>query len=434
MSVNNRNNEFRNLIIGLDKLVEIKNGEKVVGINFDNAATTPLFECVMRDVVEFANYYSSIHRGTGYKSKICSEFYDESREIIMKYFNADPSTHTVIYVKNTTEGINKLSYRILKDKNSVVLSSCMEHHSNDLPWRKKCSLDYIDIDESGRLSLEDLNRKLIKYKGLVKYVTVTGASNVTGYVNDIYEIAKLTHKYDAKLIVDGAQLVPHARVNMRPLDYNENIDYLVFSAHKMYAPFGIGVIIAPKDIFYDGDPEYSGGGTINNVTHKFIDWDDPPAKEEAGSPNILGVKALISSLKQYEKIGIENIEDHERKLALYAIKKLKQIPELKIYCDTSENIKRVGIIPFNIEGMNHFSVAEALSANAGIAVRNGCFCAHPYVQKLLNITDEEVENYRCMKRADRPGMVRISFGLYNNFNEIDLLIKEIKRIIKYGFF
>ena len=430
MGINYTFNKYRDLIVGVGKKVPLSNGERVVGINFDNAATTPPFDHVLYDIVKFSQLYSSTHRGTGYKSQITSKFYDGARDEVLKFVNADPETHLVIFVKNTTEGINKLSYRLMSEKKSVVLSTWMEHHSNDLPWRDKYQVEYADIDAKGMLSIKDLEDKLYKFNGEIKLVTVSGASNVTGYVNDIHAIARLAHKYNARLLVDGAQLVPHARVNMRPDNKEEWIDFLVFSAHKMYAPFGTGVIIAPKACFIEGVPEYSGGGTVQIVTRDYVVWENAPYKEEAGSPNILGVRALISSIHELNKIGMVNVEKREKQLTTYAINKLMKIPRIKIYCDTNEDVTRVGIIPFNIEGIPHYEVSRLLSENAGIAVRNGCFCAQPYVQRLMNVSIDDMEVYKYNKEMPRPGMVRVSFGIYNTYNEVDILIKELKRIVK----
>lgn len=419
---------YRNLVFGVNTLVPITNDKKVPYINFDNGATTPPFCSVIDGINHFSSLYSSIHRGTGYKSIVSSNFYDNAREIVLDFVKGDPRYHELIFVKNTTEAINKLSYRLLEDnKNSIVLSTFMEHHSNDLPWRNKYNVDYVDIDSSGRLSLDDLEYKLKKHKGKVKLVTVTGASNVTGYINPIHEIAEISHKHGAKILVDGAQLVPHYPVDMKPFNSSEHIDYLAFSAHKMYAPFGTGVLIGPKETFKKGDPEFMGGGTANIVTPDFVLWEDPPNKEEAGTPNLLGVVALVHSIKILKNIGMENIDEHEKLLAGYALEKIKNIPNINLYCD-STIYNRVSIIPFNIEGIHHEKVAEILAAEGGIAVRSGCFCAQPYIQKLLKINTEGMEKYRKDPNLPRPGMVRISFGLYNNFKEINIFIKLLEDI------
>ncbi len=207
----------------------------------------------------------------------------------------------------------------------------MEHHSNDLPWRDKYNVDYIEVDDCGRLVMEDLRSKLIRYGDKVKLVTIAGASNVTGYINPIYDIAKLVHEFGCKILVDGAQLVPHCKLSMKPHDSLEHIDYLAFSAHKMYAPFGIGVLIGPKETFERGDPDYKGGGTVNVVTKDYVLWTDPPEKDEAGTPNVMGVIALAKAIDTMTGIGMKNIEIYEQDIFEYAFRKIAQIPDIKIY-------------------------------------------------------------------------------------------------------
>jgi len=421
---------YRHLVTGVDTQVPLANGNYGTYVNFDNAATTPPFNSVIKDIISFSPWYSSIHRGNGYKSQISSNIFENSRETVLNFVHADPNNNTVIYVKNTTEGINKLSFRFCSgDKKCVVLSTNMEHHSNDLPWRDKYRLDYIELDKQGRLSLKDVEQKLINYNGAVKLVTVSGASNVTGYINPIYEVAKLAHKYNAKILVDGAQLVPHCPVDMKPESSSEHIDFLVFSAHKMYAPFGIGVLIGPKAAFMQGAPDYKGGGTVDLVTHEYVAWNEPPEKEEAGTPNVMGVVALVSTIKTLTSIGMKNIDTYERRLAYYALSSIKNIKDIELYASSEDINNRVSIIPFNIKGMHHSIVSEILSLEAGIAVRTGCFCAHPYVQKLLDVSGEDISNYLRTDKSERPGMIRLSFGLYNSFSEIDYFLRVLKYII-----
>jgi len=421
------NANYRDLIVGADTRIPLSNGQMAASINFDNAATTPPFASVIQAIEDFAPWYSSIHRGTGFKSKYSSEIYENSRETIKKFVKADPN-NLVIFVKNTSEAINKLSYRLYhKNRRSVILSTCMEHHSNDLPWRNKYLVDYINVDDNGRLSMRDLERKLHKYRKDLALVTVTGASNVTGYKNPIYDIAELVHKYDSKLMVDAAQLIGHSCVDMMPDGSSRHIDYLAFSAHKMYAPFGTGVLIGPEFDFEKGEPEYRGGGTINIVTHDLIKWAEPPHKEEAGTPNIMGVVALAEAVRTLASIGMENLEAYESSLLEYALDRISKIPDIMLYCDDDPR-DRVGIIPFNIAGLHHQIVADALSAESGIAVRNGCFCAQPYVQKLMKIPRNDIRKRIKNPSLPHPGMVRLSFGLYNNYDEIDVLVNKLCEI------
>jgi len=422
---------LRRLVIGTNVKVPVVNGEYVNEINFDNAATTPPFFSVMRDIGDFAPWYSSVHRGTGYKSELSSNLYEQGRDIIKKFVHADHTRDVVIYTKNTTESINMLAYRLSQEeKKQIVISTEMEHLANDLPWRDKFQVEYVGIEESGKLSLYDLENKLLKYAGKVKLVTVTGASNVTGYINPIAKIATLAHQYGAQILVDGAQLVPHAPIDMKPYDSPEHIDYLVFSAHKMYAPFGIGVLIGPKRTFEKGEPVYKGGGDVRLVSHQFIEWDSPPAKDETGTPNVIGVVALITAIQTLNSIGMHVVHEYENNLINYAIEGLKNNPGIKLYCHCEKNEKRVSLISFSIQGINHNLVAEILSREAGIAVRNGLFCAHPYIEKLLNLSSEDLEYYHNNHDISLPGLVRMSLGLYNNYKEIDIFLEFLDKIVR----
>lgn len=424
----------KRLVVGSDSLVRLSNGNSVNYINFDNAATTPPFKSVIDEIASFSCNYSSIHRGTGYKSIISSRLYDEGREIVLDFVGGNRDYHTVIFLKNTTECINKLSYRLqdtLKDK--VVLSTYMEHHSNLLPWKYRYNTDYIEVDSSGRLCLEDLEFKLKLYGGKVGLVAVTGASNVTGYINPIYEIAKTCHKYGAKILVDGAQLIPHSPFKMGDINDPEHIDFIAFSGHKMYAPFGTGALVAPKEIFKNGFSEQLGGGIVKYVSMEDVVWLDPPMKEEAGTPNVMGVVALSTSIKMLQDLDMRKIEEYESSLTRYAIDLIQNIPGIILYDDKNVD-EKVSIISFNMEGLHHNELAVILAREGGIAVRNGCFCAQPYVQKLLKISKEEMMRYRSDENLPDPGLVRISFGLYNDYDEIYLLsylLNEISRNINY---
>jgi len=417
-------------VVGVDIPVRLRNGTYLRGINFDNAATTPPLVKVMEEITAFAPYYSSIHRGTGYKAEISSKRYEEARKTVMDFVGADSKKDLVIFVKNATEAINKVAYRLSQDESKgVVLSTSMEHHSNDLPWRDKYEVQYIEVDECGRLIFSDLLDKLEKNKGRVKLVTVTGASNVTGYVNPIHRIAEYAHRYGAKILVDASQLVPHTVVDMKPSASTKHLDFLVFSAHKMYAPFGIGVLIGPKDFFTKGNPDYAGGGTVKAVTTDAVVWDDPPSRDEAGTPNLMGVVALVAAIKALSAIGMKNIERHEKALVHQLIQGLRKIDCIEMYCTGDENQERVGIVPFNMKAVAYDKLAKILAGEAGIAVRGGCFCAHPYVQRLLKVPAEKIRN-ALKNPAEKPGMVRVSFGLYNEHSEVERLLAILQDVAK----
>ncbi len=291
-------------------------------------------------------------------------------------------------------------------------------------------MEYIEVDDCGRLVIEDLIEKLEKYKGRVKLVAVTGASNVTGYVNPVHKIAEWTHKYGARILVDGSQLIPHVTFDIKPSTSSKHIDFLVFSAHKMYAPFGVGVLIGPKSFFEQGSPDYTGGGTVRAVTHDMVVWNDPPSKEEAGTPNLMGVVALAAAIKNLTSIGMRNVDKHEKALTRQLINGLKKIDCIEMYCTEDKSQERVGIVPFNMKAIYHEQLAEILAGEAGISVRSGCFCAHPYVQRLMKISPEKIHNVIENPQEPKPGMVRVSFGLYNEHQEVEKLLRVLREIAK----
>ncbi len=419
------------MVVGLDTKVPLADGNYVTAINFDNAATTPPFFSVMNEIANYAPWYSSVHRGKGYKSIVSSDLYEEGREVIRKFVKATDPEDVVVFTKNTTEAINLVSYMLADTtKEQVVLSTDMEHLANDLPWQGKFRVDYAGVDQNGQLSIADLENKLQRYRGKVVLVAVSGASNVTGYINPIHALARLAHQYAAKILVEGAQLAPHASVEIRAQDSPDHIDYFAFSAHKMYAPFGAGALIAPRKTLERAVPLYQGGGNVWLVSRQCVEWHVPPAKHEAGTPNMMGVIAMMAAVKTLSQVGMDRIHDYERQLIDYAIAGLSCIPGITLYSCNGPKENRVSLISFTMEDISHDLLAEILSLEAGIAVRNGLFCAHPYVEKLLHISEEELAYYHNNHDAPVPGLVRISFGLYNNRREIDVLLELLWRITK----
>lgn len=425
----NYKEHIRDLFVGLDEKVCDSNGDCIDGINFDNAATTPPIKSSIKFIEELSKNYASIGRGTGQKAEITTNLYKESKNFLINFFNIkNKDKYVVIYVNNTTEGINKLAKTLIKSPDEVVLTSRMEHHSNDLPWRKRGNVDYIEVDEKGRLKVEELEEKLRINSGKIKYVSLTGASNVTGYINDIHFIAKIVHKYGAKLIVDGAQLVPHKKVDISGDTDDEQIDFLVFSSHKIYSPFGIGVIIGLREDFINAEPDYLGGGTVELVLDNEVRYLLPPDKNEAGTPNFLGVMSLINSLKFINDIGYDYIEKHEKLLLTHSIDGMKKIPKIINYGDINNISDRLGIITFNLENIYHHDLANILAKKKGISVRHGWFCAHPYCRRLMNVSEDEAKEFLENPKKQMLGMVRASFALYNSIDEIDIFLNVLEDI------
>ena len=423
---------LRKDVIGIDAEVTLLDGSRRKYVFLDNAASTPAFRSVLRSVEDLLQWYSGVHRGTGYKSQISTVLYDRAHAVVAKFVNADMDSNVVIFVKNSTEAINKLANRLDLTREDIVITTLMEHHSNDLPWRKYCRVIHIDVDNNGFLRLEDLKQVLKTQKGKVKLVAVSGASNITGICNPVHDIAKWTHDAGAKIFVDAAQLAPHRPINILSNDDPSHIDFLAFSAHKMYAPFGTGVLIGPREIFEKGTPDVVGGGVVSAVSLDDVHWSSPPDKDEAGSPNVVGAVALAKSISLLDEAGMDKIAQHETKLLEYIYERMKNIPGVIHYGPTTDLERKVGVISFNIKGMHNALVASIMSAEGGIGLRNGCFCAHPYVKRLLNISKEQdkIQTERMVTgdRSDIPGLVRASFGCYNNEDDIDIFIEVLERI------
>jgi selenocysteine lyase/cysteine desulfurase len=424
----------RSQIVGIDAQVPLLDGTHRPYAYLDNAASTPALRPVYDKVNEFMVWYSSVHRGAGFKSQIATQAYELAHELVGCFVGADLQTNTVIFGKNTTEAINKVAHRLPLEPDDVVLCSSMEHHSNDLPWRQRAQVRHIGISDDGSLDEDDFDRLLDQHAGRVKVVAVTGAQNVSGYVNPIHRLAEKAHAVGASIVVDAAQLAPHRAIDMRPDDDPGHLDFVVISAHKMYAPYGTGALIGPISVFGQGTPDLVGGGTVALVTPDEVRWARPPGRDEAGSPNVVGAVALAQAVLSLQELGMEALAQHEAELTAYALRQMQRIDGVEIYGDPDPEraSERVGAIPFAVRGVDHIKVAAVLSFEGAIAVRNGLFCVHPYIQRLLGISSEEaLRHYGEIQdgtRIARPGLVRASFGCYNTSEEVDRLAEMLARI------
>jgi cysteine desulfurase / selenocysteine lyase len=425
--------DLPNLLIGADTVVPTLHGERRY-VNFDNAASTPTFRPIAEAVNSFLQWYSNVHRGTGFKSQLSSWAFEEARDLVAEFIGANLRKQVVIFTKNSTDAINKLANRLKLSDDDVILTTLMEHHSNELPWRRVAQVEHIGLLEDGTISRADFQAKLKQYGSRIKLVAITGASNVTGYINDLDYFATETHRVGARIMVDGAQLVPHRPVNMKPNDPSHMLDYLVFSAHKMYAPFGVGVLVSDKKTFEEGEPDTVGGGVVDIVNLEEAYWTDLPEKEEAGTPDIVGVVALGKAIKMFQTLGWEAIISHEAELTSYALEQLLRIPKVTLYgdLDPARTRDRLGVISFNVEGVPHALTAAILSYEGAIGVRSGCFCAHVYVKTLTRTSDEAAKliekDILARNRTNIPGAVRASFGLYNTKAEVDHLVAMVHKI------
>ncbi len=415
---------MRENMYGIDSLVTLGNGKEVPAVNLDNAATTPPFKRVIEEIENKMEYYASIGRGTGQKSVISNEIYMDARKTVMGFVNAD-TRYTVFYCNCTTDGMNKLASALVKTPEDIILSTRMEHHANDLPWRERGRTVYVDVDERGRLRLADFERMLRMYDGKIKYVTVAAASNVTGYVNDVHRIAAIAHQYGARIIVDGAQIIAHRKFSMIGNSDEENIDFLVFSAHKMYSPFGGGAVVGLRDVLEEHVPVFYGGGMIETVTDDGVFYTEAPDRYEAGSPNYPGIVGMAEAMKILDEYGFDRIQRHEQNLMKLAIDLLKRIPVIRLYGDNVSYHDRVGILAFTVNGVDNETVSQKLADYSAIAVRQAAFCAHPYVRRLTN---EPVRFDRQGRPSYPKGLVRVSFGIYNDEKDVYTLAQTLRVI------
>jgi cysteine desulfurase / selenocysteine lyase len=428
---------YRTLFVGVDTPVPLLDGTLRNYTNLDNAASTPALKAVQDAVNTFLPYYSSVHRGTGFKSQLSTRAYEQARQATMHFLGANPQEYTCIFGKNTTEAINKLARRFpFTRERYVVLTSGMEHHSNDLPWRGVAKTVHISLTADGRLDEMDYDAQLKQYAGQVALVAISGASNVTGYLTPIHRLAEKAHAYGAQFLADCAQLAPHRKVDMLFRDDPAHLDYVVISSHKMYAPFGTGALVGLRETFERGDPDVSGGGTVEIVTLDEVVWTEPPERDEAGSPNTIGAVALSAAIAQLEALGMDNVAAHEADLTAYLLPRLAKIPGIQIFGDAnpSNAANRLGVIPFQVEGMSHFKVSAILGYEYGIGVRSGCFCAHPYILHLLglNRTQAQAVRNRMLSgdRSEMPGMIRASFGLYNSVDDVEVFLDALGHIVR----
>jgi selenocysteine lyase/cysteine desulfurase len=380
-------------------------------------------------ITRLAPIYSNVHRGTGFKSRLSSHLYDTARERVSRFVGADPEQAT-IFTRNTTESINHIARKLQLDVGDVVITTMMEHHSNDLPWRRAGQVVHVQLNRHGGVDEADLRDQLERYRGRVALLAVTGASNVTGLLNPVHTWAEWVHEAGGMVLVDAAQLAAHRPISLRPASDPGHLDFIAFSGHKVYAPFGAGVLVGPRAFLTLGDPAEVGGGTVDMVSVDRVEWSSLPDREEAGTPCVMGAIALAESLDELERLGWEELVAHERALTAQLIRRLAEVPGLMIYGSTEAD--RIGVVSFNLAGVPHALVAAILSCEWGIGVRDGCFCAHPYVKALLGVSDLESRIIEArMQEGDRssvPGAVRVSLGIHNSEPEIERLALALSAI------
>lgn len=427
--------KFRDQIVGLNQMVPLIDGSLVTYDFLDNASSTPPFYRVKEKVEELMNWYATVHRGTGIKSLVSTYIYEEARDIIAAFVGADQKTESVIFCKNTSEAILIAASSFPFSDDGIVLSTMLEHQANDYPWQKYANnVIYIDLLPDGTLDMGDYKKKLKAYSKKIQLVTVTGASNITGYIPPIYEMAKLAHQAGVKIFIDCAQLFAHRIIQMGCDDSQEHLDFIAFSGHKAYSPYGTGVLIGPKTILENSEQRsmLAVSGKSKACRHSPY-WIDKPEFGFSGSPNLVGIVALAASLQQISELGMANLEKHESEITHYAISKFAQIKGINLYgfTDPERIDDRIGIIPFSLIDIPNAKAAAILSFEGGIGLGYGCFCAPEYINKLLN--PEEKKGNKTENNNNKNLLLRISLGCFSNYDDVDRVYWELIRLIKGDF-
>ena len=431
--------------MGLDTLYTRADGKKTKRIYLDSTASTLMMGAAYNAIEAFYDHYANTHSLLHFSAKIATQNYKWAHDRILSFVKADAEKYACFFTgSGTTGGINRMArvFRDFQPDRDVAIVSLMEHHSNDLPHRKHAKkVIHIPLtDHAGQpgcINLAALKEKLEENKDRINYIAMTGVSNVTGIINPIYDIAELAHQYGALILVDGAQMAAHLPIKMSDhTNPDRNIDALVFSGHKTYVPGSPGVVICRKDILSSMEPEEVGGGMVDQVhVERYTISDKFPDREEAGTPNIPGAIGLAAAIDVLDKIGMEFIYEDETVLINNALNQIKQIEDVIIYGETNcSTCPRAASISFNIRGLDHGLVAAILNDYYNIAVRNACFCAHPYVKEMIieevlgsGIELNEVEFNDALKI--KAGMVRASFGIYSTKDDVTALVTALNDIV-----
>ena len=379
-------------------------------VYLDNAATTQKPRSVVEAISnEYYSTNANVHRGVHFLSQKATDLHEAARERVRQFINAR-STAEVLFTRGTTESLNLVASSFgeafLKEGDEVIVS-VMEHHSDIVPWqllreRKGIVIRVIPMDDSGRLDLEAYERL---FSERTRLVCVAHVSNVLGTVNPVKQMAATAHAHGAYMLVDGAQSIPHFKVDVQDLD----CDFLTFSGHKIYGPTGIGVLYGRESLLEKMPPYQGGGEMIARVTFEHTTYERLPYKFEAGTPDYVGTHALAAAIDYVEALGMDEIAAHERRLTQYAMERLGAIKDMQLYGTTPD---KDAVVAFNVGNIHPLDLGTLLD-RLGIAIRTGHHCAQP-----------------LMQRCGVEGMARASFALYNTMDEIDRLAEGIERVSK----
>jgi selenocysteine lyase/cysteine desulfurase len=398
-------------VTGAEIQAPLIQGGHVRYANLDYGASAPALSVVSAYLNEILPYYASVHRGAGYASQISTSVYENARNIVRGFVGGRPDD-SVIFTRNTTDSLNLLAGCLpVADGRHTgeVLYLDIEHHANLLPWQ---GVPHRSVVAASTLkaTLESLRTEL--RQGDISLLAVTGASNVTGEILPIRELAALAHEYGARIVVDAAQLAPHRRIDIAA----DDVDYLAFSGHKLYAPFGSGVLVGRPDWLDAGTPHLAGGGAVREARLDSVSWATGPARHEGGSPNVLGAATLARATQVIGALDQELWHAHETAIRSFLVEGLQRIDGVTVHQIFSDTNDTIGVVNFSVAGYDAGLVAAYLSAEHGVGLRDGRFCAHP-----------------LLKRLGLPsGSLRASFGVGSRLEDAQRLLAGIEELRRTG--
>lgn len=404
-------------VVGHDTPAPLVDGRRVPYANLDVAASAPALEAVADRISRTLPLYASVHRGAGYLSQVSTSLYEQARRTLGEFVGARDDDATLV-VRNTTDALNLLAGCVPAADDGEpgrVLVLDVEHHANFLPWQRSARATVLTGCETAAATVTALREELAAAAAVGQgYVllALTGASNVTGEVLPVAELVESAHAVGARVLLDGAQLVPHRRFSLA----ETGVDYLAFSGHKTYAPFGAGVLVGRRDWLDTGTPYLAGGGAVRSVRVDGTEWHDGPARHEAGSPNVLGAVALAAACEALGEIDGQTLREHEDTLRQRLVTGLEAIEGVEVVRLWPDAADAVGVVTFTVDGYEPGQVAAYLSAEHGIGVRDGRFCAHPLLSRL----------------GYGAGAVRSSVGVGTAGEEVERLVAAVGALVADG--
>ncbi|WP_267241174.1 aminotransferase class V-fold PLP-dependent enzyme [Streptomyces sp. PR69] len=426
-------------VLGRDVTVPLVTGGDVAYAALDYAASAPALQRVWDDIAAYAPYYGSVHRGAGYLSQLSTDLFENSRATVADFLGCRADDQ-VIFTRSTTDSLNLLAAALPEGCEVFVFET--EHHAALLPWRT-ARVTYLDAPRTPGQAVQTLERALAdRDPHGPALVCVTGASNVTGEIWPVRELAAAAHAHGARIVLDAAQLAPHHPVDIAELD----VDWVAFSGHKLYAPFGSGVLAGRADWLREAEPYLAGGGASRSVARRAaadddggggggggggvdVEWHDTAARHEAGSPNVIGAYAIASACRTLTAAGFDALVAREQRLVDTVRAGLADVPGVRVLSLFGDDAPRVGVISFVVDGWNSSHFAAALSAEYGIGVRDGLFCAHPLVRTLLG---GEPERSAGCGAPEALNAIRVSFGAGTPDEHVERFLHAVRELVRDG--